>query len=204
MARSFVLLLVACSAFAQERVQLEVPRGSVGAVFVRGTTGDATDLTVVFPASVVENPGGGWIESGETATKGPVEMKGELVLFDDAGVVHRFFSGPFQLRFWCHNDGGLQARPELKLSLVLPRTLKPNEALGGLAGFVVVARSGKTPTLPKVKAKAKELLGDLDGDGKPEAAIQKSWSTNCDPPMKGTQLSLITGTSDEALRCCGP
>ena len=37
MARSFVLLLVACSAFAQERVQLEVPRGSVGAVFVRPT-----------------------------------------------------------------------------------------------------------------------------------------------------------------------
>jgi hypothetical protein len=111
MARSFVLLLVACSAFAQERVQLEVPRGSVGAVFVRGTTGDATDLTVVFPASVVENPGGGWIESGETATKGPVEMKGELVLFDDAGVVHRFFSGHFSCGSGVTTTAGFRRGP---------------------------------------------------------------------------------------------
>lgn len=204
MARAFLVLLVASTAFAQERVVLEVPRGAVGAVFVRGVKGDSTELTIVFPSSVVENPGGGWVERGETATKGPVAVKGELVLFDEAGVVHRFFSGPFQLRFWCHNDGGEQTRPELKLSLVLPRALKPNEALGGLAGFVVVARSGKTPTLPRVKGKATELLGDLEADGKPEAAIRKSWSTNCDPPMKSTQVSLITGRGEEDLRCCGP
>lgn len=202
----------AVRAQAGEAPILEIPVGSLGVATVVGVKGEQTRLRLVFAAGVVENPNGGQIPSGETTfTKGPVTIKGELVLFDRSGVVHRFTAKPFTMRFWCENDGGYQVRPELELSVTLPRALVPQPALQNLAGFIVVAPKGKPPSLPALTRPAGApklaLVGDLDGDGRPEAGLETAPdpANNCDgKPRNNLTIELVMATGAESLRCCGP
>lgn len=206
---AFALVMAAPLARAEGPPILELPVGSVGAVKVLGTEGAKTRLQLIFPGDRVDNPNGGQVPSGETFTKGPVTAKGELVLFDARGVVHRFSSKPFTMRFWCENDGGSQVRPELTVTLELPRALTPQAPLQNLAGFVVVAPKGKVPKLPSLSKPGvtHALVGDLDSDGAPEAGLLTApdGANNCDgTPKNNLTITLLAGERSDALRCCGP
>lgn len=208
----FVALLLCGPAWAEAPPVLEILPGAVGVAYRVSSDAEWTTVDVVFPASTVKNPGGGWIERGETATKGPGYVRGAVVLFDARGrLIELPSSKGLKMVFWCENDGGQQYRPTLRTKVAtskLARPLRGVEALQSLAAFAVVTPAGKTVKLAPIRLQeAEPLTGDLDGDGKPEAAILTSPddAQNCDgKPANNLTLTLRTAQGDDSLRCCGP
>lgn len=185
---------------------LELNPGAVGAVYVV-KAGPTATLRIVFPAPYIENPNGGQVERGDGATIVPVTVVGELVLFDEKGVVQRFRSKAFKTKFWCENDGGRQTRAEAQVSLKLERPIEAKAALQQLAGFVVVAKTGEVPKLPALKKAQFAASGDLDGDGAADVGVvtAQDEAGNCDgKPKNNLTITLMHGEADHALRCCGP
>jgi hypothetical protein len=207
-----VSLLICRLAWAEAPPVLELQPGAVGAVYLVSSDKDSATVDVVFPASAVKNPGGGWVERGEGATKGPVLVRGVVALFDAKGrLVELPSSNGLKMTFWCENDGGQQYRPALRMKVAVAKLARPLvgvEALQKLAAFAVVTPAGKTVKLAPVALRdAAPLTGDLDGDGKPEAAIVTAPddAKNCDgKPANNLTLTLHTAEGDSPLRCCGP
>jgi hypothetical protein len=210
MMRALLLLVMTSSvAFAQA---LKVPAGSVGVVYAESEQ----VARVVFPAStckgLIE-----WSYGKKIEETTPIDVEGDLVFFDSKGAFGRIKpEGKAAARFWCENDGGTQFRPELPVKLsagALSHKLSPIERLQKIAAFVVVA-----PKDPKKKLKLESvswratsdervLDGDFDGDKKPEAVIYvgPDDAKNCDgKPQNNLWISLLAGTHDDDLRCCGP
>lgn len=187
-------------AIATEQPQLELWPGAVGAAYVTKRAGAETTLTLVFPRDAVKPV--------DHATKGrPVVVQGELVLFDEKGLVQRLPAKDFLMRFWCENDGGQQVRAEVVVKVKLARPLQPRAELQQLGGFVVVAKKGEAPKLPPVTASPLALMGDLEGDGVPEAGLVTApdEANNCDgKPANNLTITLHANGRADALRCCGP
>jgi hypothetical protein len=171
----------------------QVPEASVGVAY---STGTPNRLRVVFPLSV---------------KPGPQAIDGELVLFDEKGVLGRVKpKAPAQAVRWCENDGGDQWRPELTIDAPsTKRKLAPRERMQNIVAFVAVVKSGTKLRGVEWRTTDEERAfdGDFDGDGKPEAVIYLAPddAKNCDgEPKNNLRVSLLAANRWSELRCCGP
>lgn len=146
----------------------------------------------------------------EALRPAPTSVEGELVLFDAHGEIGHLPAPPIETRFWCENDGGTQFRPEGRLS-ELPTLSRPLEVLPDGEGIVAFVRVGVgtqspgtgLPTEGRVRfEQSVRRLGDLDGDGIPDASLV-GWPDEA--TCENGHLALVTVRHDiSQLRCCGP
>src|SRR5687768_10234042 len=110
----FGMILLGFATQVDGEAQPRVRAGSVGVAYME--VGD-TELRLVFPSSTAKSAG--------QKEKTPIEIGGELVLFDAKGSLGRIqTAGPASLRRWCKSHGGMQFRPEL--AVPVPKKLKRN------------------------------------------------------------------------------
>jgi hypothetical protein len=152
---------------------------------------------------------------------------GELVLFDEAGVLGRYPIDSFNVRLWCQNDGGLQFRRETRLSIdpkTLARPLRQRPELQGLAALVKIVAPGeappKAPSLPAIEG-GKVALRGVAAKGGEAVAYLISWPADdgCEPlgwgdprkkvlvPKGALDLGLslyAVGEQPDPIVCCGP
>ncbi|MHB8872498.1 MAG: hypothetical protein ACYC8T_02320 [Myxococcaceae bacterium] len=210
-----VLQLIALAALAQTpgKAPMRVEQGRVGAVYASPLQKGGHELRIVFPGTVRPDLEGSYEEALKHTE--PVAIDGDLVIFDGKGVIARVSSQPAILRFWCENDGGMQYRPELNVTLpasALKRKLAPQGRLQNLAAFaLVVPKGGKNFKAPGVAWRTTDyervMDGDANGDGKPDAVIYVAPDDagNCDgKPENNLTIHLLAGDRWDELRCCGP
>lgn len=205
----FFLLLLLYLIHPQKEPQLI--DNSIGVAYLKDIKENNYDLELVFPISRVKNhywngkmkPGSDNIYS--------FHFKGEIKLFDKKGVLASILLDQlFHVNFWCENDGGIQFRPVTKIRLskgaVLRGLSASRDDLQNLVCFVVVNGNSAYP-FPTVDTIKPRLAGDLDGDGKMEAAILTILddAENCDLNPPNHQMIFLNANGEKTpLRCCGP
>jgi hypothetical protein len=179
-----VLHLLACRTAIEPPPSVPPAAAAPSAVGVLMRVGD--ELRAVFPAQ-------------EPVAEG---VTGELVVFDALGTLARVPVPALERKMWCENDGGEQFRlegvvPEIP---VAPRQLETLADADGIVAFVWLGPSGAVlpPADPEQSVR---WLGDLEGDGKPEAAVV-GWPDEA--MCEDGNLALRTARGTAPLRCCGP
>lgn len=185
---------------------------SIGVVYLTGESDKAVDLRIVFPALQVLNYPENFPGSGDYKATTLVSAAGQLILFDNKGPLATLKTIPeFRLTFWCENDGGMQFRPEAKMTIprsLLKRSLKPNVDIQGIAGFASLNSPQRKASNKSVTTTSEvRMKGDLDGNNFTDALIWVSQDEagNCDgKPENNLTVDLKTEKFDRPLRCCGP
>lgn len=197
MLKAVMLVFVATSAFAQFK------ENAIGVAYLNAETKVSYSLTIAFPAKMLsENLDG----------KTTFTSRETLTLFDSKGEMC-FIKGPFNFKVdaWCENDGGIQSRATLKITIgrnKFQRTPFAINSIQNIACFVVVNKSSITSESNLTKsAKDVVLTGDFNNDGKTDCFISTYYddAENCDGvPVNHLGINLHAGNLVYALRCCGP
>lgn len=129
----------------------------------------------------------------EHASDAPLEIKGDLVIFDAHGVIGRFTPPRVHLQPAC--DGG---RAVWRTSVQTTRPLMRQPALDGIAAFIQAAETQARWVALKVPDNAIGVLrGDAENNLSNNALVVLGPDDACGPT-----LTLRTAQGDAPLRCC--
>lgn len=130
--------------------------GSLGSAYLVGKNDATVTLKINFDASYVEPS----IRDGEDGSLSFFERaksagfpdvlrgfsiygKGDLLLFDESGALARIHKYKVQMNHWCENDGGIQYRPTIYLTVPLNDLKKLRRTKNRYDNFFSFAGIGK-------------------------------------------------------------
>jgi hypothetical protein len=185
---------------------------SIGVAYLRSETTDSVFLEIAVPAEMLK-------KDSTYAEQYPLKTAidsfyyaGQIMLFDMAGEAYKINKrSKFLMSFWCDNDGGVQYRPTLYVSIKkgsLKHQLKGIDQIQDICCFVLLNQSKSKMDKPDYSVSNDiRLKGDYNADGSADCFIwtEADSAGNCDgTPANNLDITLQVGKKSFALRCCGP
>jgi hypothetical protein len=201
MTKTFLIIcLTAVSVYGQFRPN------SIGVAYLTNETTDTYLLTIAFPIQTLEKE-----NIGDRQLKDSIDYTGEFTFFDNYGELLTIKQKThFKVQFWCENDGGIQFRPILVISIQkknFKRKIQGINEVQNIACFVITNRTNaKVEPLDNLSKDIK-LRGDLNNDGQIDCFLWTYYdeAENCSgEPKNNLGIKLQTSKGDFNLRCCGP
>jgi hypothetical protein len=217
MNKSIFLIALICSAPAllqsassDDNIKL-IPDEKVGIVRLVGESKTQYFLDIVLPLNLKTGCKECSLPGNMYKTNVKVPIRDGFQFFDSKGIIGSIVVKEIPLKFWCENDGGIQFRPTVRIRInkdKISRRFKIKSDLNGIVAFAKIVSSKDRTNLIPLKLKPDyKLLGDINGDGFVDAAIEVSIDdlSGCDPPGDPKKyISLEVGNNSYPLRCCGP